>query len=210
MGQSKKIINPVCPKNMVTLFNHLLKVDAPRHIEMSEALEIIRNNSNKDLINKIRSTKDKESRNKLKQQLRCFCFSGTFSKRKKVNLIEHSGFACLDFDGFNTLKDAEGYRDSIGDNEYIYSSFLSPSGLGVKALVKVPKEVDDYERYYEALCETFSTKVDKRTKDISRVCYESFDPEIIINEDSKIWDIKKDFSEVESKNLDLDYPSYFT
>jgi hypothetical protein len=48
--------------------------------------------------------------------------------------------------------------------------------------------------------------LDSKTKDISRVCYESFDPHLWINKDSKKWALKKDFTEV-SRNSN--YPSYF-
>src|SRR5690606_29075126 len=83
---------------------------------------------------------------------------------------------------------------------------ISPSGNGVKAIVKIPASIKDHKKYYEALCETFDTKLDTKTKDVSRVCYESFDPELFINHNSKIWELKKEYTEVTIKN---NYPKHF-
>lgn len=187
----------------VTIFNDLFVTDTPFTVEIGEALELIKNNPEKDFINKIRTLEDKSERNKLKQKLKCILFSGTFSKRKAINVVEHSGFACLDFDD---LEDAEAFKEELKQNNYIYSAFISPSGNGVKALVKIPAEINNHKKYYEALCETFETKLDDKTKDISRVCYESYDPTLWVNEDSKTWVLKKEFTEVTINN---DYPEYF-
>lgn len=188
---------------MVTVFNDLKIIDVAFYKEIDDVLDYIKNNPNKSSIEKIRSIDDKEQRNKLKSKLKCICFSGEFSKRKAINIIKHSGYACLDFDD---VDDAECLRDSLRDNEYIYSAFISPSGNGVKAIVKIPAEVRNHKKYYEAICETFDTKLDSKTKDVSRVCYESYDPDLWINKDSKEWVLKKEYTEITRTNK---YPDYF-
>lgn len=191
---------------MVTMFNDLFITDTPFFMDIDEVLHTIKNNPNKDAILKIRGLKDKEKRNKLKQKLKCICFSGEFSKRKAINIVKHSGFVCLDFDDVGNLEDAAILRDSLADNEYIYSAFISPSGNGVKAIVKVPAEINAHTKYYEAVCETFDTYLDDKTKDIARVCYESYDPDLYINKDAKTWVLKKEFTEITRVN---NYPEYF-
>lgn len=188
---------------MITVFNDLKIIDTPFYKEIDEVLDYIKNNPSKKLIDKIRNTTDKEKRNKLKAGLKCFCFSGEFSKRKAINIVRHSGFACLDFDD---LDNAEKFREDLKNNEYIYSAFISPSGNGVKAIVKIPSEIANHKKYYEAFCETFETNLDTKTKDIARVCYESYDPNLWINKDSKEWILKKEFSEIRRTN---NYPEYF-
>ena len=162
--------------------------------------------SNKSKIELIRKIKDKEKRNIEKSKLQSICFSGEFSRRAAKNIIKHSGFVCLDFDDMPTFDDAICLRDSLQDNEYIYSAFISPSGDGVKAIVKVPAEIENHKKYYEALCETFDAFLDTKTKDVSRVCYESYDPNLFINENSKVWVLKKEYSEVAIKT---NYPRHF-
>ena len=188
---------------MVTVFNDLKIIDVPFYKEIEEVLNYIKTNPNKDQILNIRKESDKKKRNKLKEKLKCICFSGEFSKRRAINIIEHSGYGILDFDD---LEKPEEFRDSLKENEYIYCAFISPSGNGVKALVKIPKEINNHKKYYEAICETFDTKLDTNTKDVSRVCYESYDPNLWINKDSKVWILKKEYTEITRTN---NYPKYF-
>jgi len=80
-------------------------------------------------------------------------------------------------------------KDQLSKNKYVYSVFVSPSGNGLKALVKIPKDPDNHVGYFRALEEYFQSEYfDKACKNISRVCYESYDPLIHINETSSLWD----------------------
>jgi len=188
---------------MVTIFAHVKDAENPFYKEINEVLLSFKDGSNKSKIDNVRTIEDKEKRNIAKSKLKSVCFSGEFSYRSAKNCIKHSGFACLDFDD---VDDAICLRDSLQDNEYIYSAFISPSGNGVKAIVKIPPEINNHKKYYEALCETFDTKLDTSTKDVSRVCYESFDADLFINENSKVWTLKKEYTEVTRKN---NYPTHF-
>ena len=191
---------------MVTIFSKITDVENPFYKEINEVLLSFKDGSNKSKIELIRKIKDKEKRNIEKAKLQSICFSGEFSRRAAKNIIKHSGFVCLDFDDMPTFDDAICLRDSLQDNEYIYSAFISPSGDGVKAIVKVPAEIENHKKYYEALCETFDAFLDTKTKDVSRVCYESYDPNLFINENSKVWVLKKEYSEVAIKT---NYPRHF-
>lgn len=188
---------------MVTIFAHIKEVQNPFFKEIDDVLNDIKLGTNKDFIYKIRKENNKDKRNELKQKLKSICFSGEFSYRSEKNCVKHSGFACLDFDD---VDDPTCLRDTLEGNDYIYSAFISPSGNGVKAIVKIPAIIKDHKKYYEALCETFDTKLDTKTKDISRVCYESYDPQLFLNKDSKIWELKKEYTETTIKN---NYPKHF-
>ena len=188
---------------MITVFAHIKEVNNPFYKEIDDVLNDIKKGTNKDYIEKLRLEKDKEKRNLLKTKLKSICFSGKFSSRAAINCVEHSGFACLDFDD---VEDPTCLRDTLEGNDYIYSAFISPSGNGVKAIVKIPAIIKDHKKYYEALCETFDTKLDTKTKDISRVCYESFDENLFINHNSKVWELKKEYTETTLKN---NYPAHF-
>lgn len=191
---------------MVTIFAHATEVECPFYLEINDVLLSIKSETNKSKIDKIRKLPEKKDRDYLKKKLKSICFSGEFSYRAAKNIIKHSGFCCLDFDHVGTFEDAVCLRDSLQDNEYIYSAFISPSGDGVKAIVKIPSEIENHKKYYEAICETFDSKLDTSTKDISRVCFESYDPDLFINENSKIWILKKEYSEVTRNNT---YPTHF-
>lgn len=188
---------------MITIFNDLFKTETPFFKDVDYAFDLIRNNKDNALIKAIRIEPDKEKRNALKKRLKCICFSGKFSKRKAINIIEHSGIACLDWDNMDDPLD---FKAKLMQNEYIYSAFISPSGNGVKALVKVPPEIKNYKAYYETISENFDSTNDQHTSNIASVCYESYDPDIYVNEDSKVWVLKKEFEAVQ-KNTDV--PKYF-
>ena len=188
---------------MITVFRDIKEVSNPFFKDIGEVLADIKNGSNKKQVESIRNEKNKDKRNLLKGGLKSICFSGEFSYRSAKNCISHSGYACLDFDDLDA---PEVFRDKLKENEYIYSAFISPSGNGVKAIFKVPAEIANHKKYYEAMCETFDAKLDTKTKDISRVCYESSDNDLWINEDSKLWILKKEFTEVTLKN---NYPTHF-
>ena len=191
---------------MVTLFPTLKKVESPFYKEIDDVLLSFKNQTNFKQISAIRKENDENKKASLKKLLMPICFSGEFSYRSAKNIIRHSGFACLDFDDVGTFEDAVCLRDSLQDNEYIYSAFISPSGNGVKAIVKIPKDIVNHKKYYEALCETFDSFLDLKTKDISRVCFASYDPDLFINHNSKEWVLMKEYTEITIKN---NYPKHF-
>jgi hypothetical protein len=141
------------------------------------------------LVKKIRAEKDKTQRNKLKQSLPAICFSGRFTKRNDNSLVQHSGYICLDFDGYKTNKDMLQEKERLSKDKYVFSVFISPSGNGLKVLVKIPQDSENHKNYFNSLQNHFdSPYFDKTTKNISRVCYESYDPLIHINELSSTWE----------------------
>jgi hypothetical protein len=158
----------------------------------------------RDLVKRIRSEKRKPERQELKKLLPAICFSGTFNKRTDASLMQHSGLICLDFDGYTKSKDLLQDKETLSKNKYVFSVFVSPSGNGLKVLVKIPQDADNHTNYFNSLEKYFnSTYFDKTSKNISRVCYESYDPLLHINENSSIWDLieEPEYTEV-SKTRD--------
>lgn len=173
---------------IVTIFKNLRETDTPFHRPVLSVLDRIKNGDSKDLILKIRNEKEKQIRNDLKRQLPAICFSGRFSKREDASLIEHSGLICLDFDGYKTTKDLLQTKERLSKDGYVFSVFVSPSGNGLKVLVKIPDDSENHVNYFNSLEKHFdSPEFDRTSKNVSRVCYESYDPQIYINENSSIW-----------------------
>ena len=182
----------------ITIFKSIKDTSTPFYRPLSFILQRIEVGKSKELIQKIRKEKDKSKRNLLKQELPAICFSGKFQKRNDDSLVQYSGIICLDFDGFKTKKDLENYKVSLMDNEFVYCAFHSPSGYGLKVLIQVPNEPDNHQSYFKALAKQFNNEYfDSTSKNISRVCYESFDPFIYINEDSKVFNeiIEEEYEE---------------
>ena len=91
---------------------------------MIAALNRIKDGKSKDIIDNIRNG-DKES----KKKLPVVCFSGEFTERNDEALFEHSGFIVLDFDHI----DVSSSKQVLATDSYVYSTWVSPSGDGLKA-----------------------------------------------------------------------------
>ena len=172
----------------ITIFKNIKDTSTPFFRDVKDIIARIKEGKNKDIVKKIREEKSKEIRNKLKQELPAICFSGTFNKRNDQSLIEHSGFICLDFDGFTKSHDLLSMKQEIMKDKYTYSVFISPSGDGLKVLVKIPKDPDNHKYFFKALEKKYNSEhFDTTSKNLSRVCYESYDPLIYVNENSSVW-----------------------
>ena len=172
----------------ITIFRNIKETEQPFYRPIDVILARIKEGASKDLVKEIRKENDKTRINQLKQELPAICFSGTFNKRNDSAIMEHSGFICLDFDGYKKNKDLLEEKERISKDKHTYSVFISPSGNGLKAIVKIPQEIDNHKNYFNSLESHFSSEhFDKTSKNISRVCYESYDPLIYINPNSSVW-----------------------
>lgn len=183
----------------VTIFKNIKDTDAPFYRDVRVILERIREGATKELVKRIRIEKDKGERNELKKQLPAICFSGVFNKRNDTSLTQHSGLICLDFDNYPNVKEMRQDKEKLSRSKYVYSVFISPSGNGLKVLVKIPPDADNHINYFNSLAKHFDSQYfDKTSKNLSRVCYESHDPVIHINENSSVWDTieEREYTEV--------------
>ena len=184
--------------NQVTIFQNIRDTDTPFYRDVFKILERVKDGSSKELVKKIRSEKGKPERNEIKKQLPAVCFSGTFNKRSDSSLIEHSGLICLDFDGYEKTKELLHDKENLSKNKYVFAVFISPSGNGLKVLVKIPEDPDNHVNYFNSLEKYFNSPYfDKTSKNLSRVCYESYDPLIHVNVNSSIWDTIEETEYVE-------------
>lgn len=119
-----------------------------------------------------------------KKSLPVVCFSGEFSQRSDEALFEHSGYIVLDFDHV----DVEATKKSLATDDFIYSCWTSPSGEGVKALVRITNP-ERHRDHFRALVKYFNRThgldVDETGINESRACFESYDPDIIIKDEYK-------------------------
>ena len=173
---------------MITFFRTLSETDKPFYSPIETALERIKGGKSKHKVELIRNEPEKEARNKIKKELPAVCFSGKFTNRNASSIVEHSGFICLDFDGFSDEFSLALFRHRLVNDPYSFAVFTSPSGDGLKMIVKIPKDIENHKSYFIALQEYFNVaEFDKSCKDISRVCYESYDPELYHNPQSEEW-----------------------
>jgi hypothetical protein len=140
----------------ITIFKNIRETDTPFVREDTIILDRIKEGKSKELIKKIRKENNKTERNEMKKELPSICFSGTFKKRGDQYLEQHSGLICLDFDGYEKQKELLQDKEVFTKNKYVYSVFISPSGKGLKVLVKIPAEADNHTSYFNALEKYFN------------------------------------------------------
>lgn len=167
---------------VVTIFPSIKQTENPVHITIQTALSRISTGGKHiQIVREVRSG-NKEA----KKQLPIILWSGKFSERKDTALEEHSGFIVLDFDHI----DVEGSKNVLATDQYVFSCWISPSGEGLKALVKVsnPHHHRDHFRALQAYYDKeYGLEVDPSGINVSRACFDSYDPDIVINESSNIF-----------------------
>ena len=188
----------------VTIFKNVFDKTTPHYIPLQQALERIQSGKSSTLVSEVRNG-DKEK----KKELPVVCFSGEFSSRSDDALFEHSGLVVLDFDHV----DVDATKTSLATDDFIHSCWTSPSGNGVKALVKItnPERHRDHFRalikYFER---THGLELDESGINESRACFESYDPDIIIKDDChKFGHFATEFAEAQTPtNEAYDYTDY--
>lgn len=163
----------------VTIFRNVYDKSNPHYISIHDALHRIKDGKSKSVVLSVRSG-DKDR----KKDLPVVCFSGEFISRSDDGLFEHSGLIVLDFDHV----DVDSTKTVIGTDDYIYACWVSPSGDGIKAIVRITNP-ERHRDHFRALKKYFSKQygleLDESGLNESRACFESFDPDIIINLDSR-------------------------
>ena len=123
---------------------------------------------------------DKEA----KKDLPVVCFSGQFDSRRDDALVSHNGLIVLDFDHI----DVDVSKSILATDDYVYACWVSPSGDGLKALVRIStpsKHREHFKAIQLYMDRTYGLEVDPSGKNESRACFESYDPDIIINDNCK-------------------------
>jgi len=169
----------------VTIFEKITDVNRPFHVPVNVVVERIRNGRDRTLTDLLRMQPDPEKRKEIKRKLPAICFSGEFSKRENAGLIKHSGLIAIDFDHLGDRLPE--LRKRLEADSYTFMLFLSPSGDGLKLVVKIPDSGATHGKSAAALTDYYNDEKLDEFRDVSRVCFSSYDPNIYYNPDSKIF-----------------------
>lgn len=126
-----------------------------------------------------------EERKNIKRQLPAFYPSGVFRGKEAKDLVQHSGFICIDIDG----KDNEGaqdfsrLKDLVRSVPYVAYCGLSVSGTGYFCLIPIA-DSRKHKEYFRALAEAFRAcgiQVDRACSNVNRLRFVSYDAAPYIN-----------------------------
>ncbi len=182
-----------------SFFDNLKNTVASETMNMDKLDEIIRGDQLKSKIELYRKTNDKS----LKMDLPLVTFSGVFNKRKKSELVEHSGLICLDIDN---IPYADELKDRLKEEDYIHYMFVSPS-RGLKVIIKInAANEEEHLLFFKSLQKHFSSlkiTIDKACKDISRGCFLSYDSTAFYNIESSTldFDFVKKYFPIENRKI---------
>lgn len=120
-----------------------------------------------------------------KEDMPCFSPSALFGDaRKREQAISVTGIVNIDIDAKdNSEIDLPSFKDTLYGDEYTYAGHLSLSGKGLSLYIKInpEKHLQSFlalEKYY---AEKYRIIIDPATKDITRLRFVVYDPELYIN-----------------------------
>lgn len=164
------------------------------HTGLLKELENIKTGKYKELISPCRKAINSNEiiiYKALKEKLPVITFCGPFNNEHKAsNIISYNKLLIVDIDDLKKEEVTE-FKKKIESDIHTLAVFLSPSGLGLKILVKIETEGIYHKLAFRAIVkyykETFDINVDTSGSDLSRLCYVSWDPELYLNKNSEIF-----------------------
>lgn len=186
---------------VITYFKTIFEKSTPFYKDVEYAFKRIKEGNSKDLIESIQKESEKVKQTVLKEQLPVIRFAGQFTKNNDDSLTKASGLIILDFDNYDKSSEMLKMRKKLEKDKYSFAVFTSPRGNGLKLLVKIPEANQyTYKRYFESLAEYYNdVHFDMKCSNISRACFESYDPNIFINKDSELWTQMSDEKELDHR-----------
>jgi predicted P-loop ATPase len=133
----------------------------------------------KDVVEPIRNEQDKAIRASMKRNLPSVTVGGVFKERKQDELIQHSGFICLDIDNYSD-------RNALIQDPYTYALFNSTSGNGIAVICKIKpeKHKESYNWLSNYYFSTYGISVDPAPKNVASLRFVSYDPTLFHNQKS--------------------------
>ena len=169
-------------------------------------LQDIKNGKYESEIKSIRyamqSGKEKQA-DELKSELLAFTTSGTFDKQRKSEFLKtYSQIINLDFDHI-PLEELESLVAKINDCKFTLASFISPRGEGIKVFIKINSNAEKHAIAYNQVANFYKTitgfEFDPKCKDITRLCFVSYDPNTFLNENATIFEVVEKLIEPKAK-----------
>jgi hypothetical protein len=166
----------------ITFFKAIRSTTPEKTEQLSSILEKIKNGEWKNRV--IRCQTDI----KYKNYLPVFTPTGIFSHRSIKGLQEYNGIICLDIDG---VQEPDALKEICKSIPWVMAAFITPSGKGLKVIVKTQATVETYKETELEVAEAFLTATgvarDNHCKDIARIQFVSYDPDLYYNPESLLF-----------------------
>ncbi len=169
--------------------------DISMEVTIEDVLNQIKSDVHKNKIENLRNklqNGDKEYYDTYKKQLPAVTFSATFNiKRTKDKLRSYNHLIVLDIDKLGSVQLQTTYNCLLSD-EYVFTFWRSPSNNGFKGLVALDYQFENQTEDIENLHKSAFTKLsgyffneygielDKSGSDITRLCFLSYDHNLVL------------------------------
>lgn len=175
-----------------------------KQLSIKETLNLIKSNYLKAEVTKLRElylNENKEAYSAEKLQLPAVTFCGTFNvERKKEKLINYNSLIVIDIDKLSNDQIAE-YEEKLLNDKFVLSFWRSPSNFGIKGLVNLTynfeiKDIDyahksAFYKLYTYFEVNHSIELDKSGNDTTRLCFLSFDNNLVLKDNFDNFQIKE-------------------
>ncbi|MCB0410242.1 MAG: PriCT-2 domain-containing protein, partial [Flavobacteriales bacterium] len=150
-----------------------------------------------ETIKNVRSISDKKERSKYKTANLPFFNLGTFQDdKRKTEYFLSSEFMIVDIDNLDDQQ-LEEVKNKLQNDNRVFIYFLSPSGNGYKVVYRFSEPItnskkfsENYKYYAEQLSVDYGVETDK-TSDSARACFFSHDPNLYLNENAELLEVKE-------------------
>ena len=195
--------------NAVSVFKGIYP-DPVQTVSWQQVIENIKSDKYKDYILTGRGLSNPDQYREYKKKLPGVTFAGEFKKRNKEQVLTATGFIISDFDH---LEDVETVFKLLKQDHNVWFIFRSPSGEGLKCGIRAEdiSTDNDIKRLYNSVewyfKNIYGLDTDPSCKDISRLTFVSYDPDLWENPAPDFFNIKK-WSPPEKKIPEYIFPEY--
>lgn len=142
---------------------------------------------------------DKETYGNLKSQLPAVTFSGIFNSGRRANIISHyNNLIVIDIDNISNV---ENIFELLKTDKHIIALWKSPSGAGLKGLIRTERNVEFHGAVFNALrfyfLNMYEVELDRSGSDVSRLCFSSWDEKLFYSHKPQVFN---EILEIEKEN----------
>ena len=186
---------PLDPNTLITFIPNVKQPELFNEITYAKALDEIKSDKYKSQIEALRVLyiTDPKAYKDAKLKLPAYGFNGTYTDRVNNNNFKSSSETIgVDIDALGgSLEDHK--LTIIANIPSVVCCFDSPSGAGLKVSLRVAKGAikndEDFKRAFAEAQRVFSAvgyTIDTSCKDVRRVCFVSYDPNVYVNWEADI------------------------
>lgn len=178
----------------VNIFKNTWDKDCTNVVSLVSVLSAIKNGRWKEQVLAIRQETDKSNIKQLKEKLPAVTFCGIFDERIDEGCVHYNNIMIVDIDKVDSRR-LKTLREELKNNIYVLAFFSSPSN-GLKILIPIDSDIKKHNTsafYYieELFGDVYDICIDRSGKNVSRLCYVSYDEDLYYNPDAKVLHIEE-------------------